>query len=84
MNGIALGQYYPSNSVIHKLDPRVKIIIGIAYIVASFLCENVFRFCLLAISAIALVLVSRIPLRIVLKSIKAIIFIMIFHQLNAQ
>ena len=78
MNSIALGQYYPSNSVIHRLDPRVKIIIGIAYIVASFLCENVFSFCLLALSAIVLVLLSRIPLRIVLKSVKAIIFIMIF------
>ena len=78
MNGITLGQYYPSNSIMHRLDPRVKIVIGIAYIVASFLCRNIFSFLLLALSAVTLVIISRIPLRIVLKSIKAIIFIMIF------
>lgn len=78
MNSIALGQYYPSNSAIHRLDPRVKILIGIAYIVASFLCHNVFSFALLLLSSLALVIMSRIPLKVVLRSIKAIIFIMVF------
>ena len=78
MNNIALGQFYPSGSVMHRLDPRMKIIIAIAYIVASFLCKNVISFALLLVSAFALILISRIPIKIVLKSIKAIIFIMIF------
>ena len=78
MNNIALGQFYPSSSVMHRLDPRMKIIIAIAYIVASFLCQNVISFALLLVSAFALILLSRIPIKIVLKSIKAIIFIMIF------
>ena len=78
MNNIALGQFYPSSSVMHRLDPRMKIIIAIAYIVASFLCKNVISFALLLVSAFALVLLSRIPVKIVLRSIKAIIFIMIF------
>lgn len=78
MNGIAFGQFYPSNSVMHRLDPRMKIIIAIAYIVASFLCKNVISFALLLVSALALILLSRIPVKIVLKSIKAIIFIMVF------
>lgn len=78
MNGIALGQYYPSGSVIHRLDPRVKIIITIAYIVASFLCSNILSFALLLVSAFALIIISRIPIKTVLGSIKAIIFIMIF------
>lgn len=78
MNNIALGQFYPSGSVMHRLDPRMKIIIAIAYIVASFLCKNVISFALLLVSAFALILLSRIPIKIVLKSIKAIIFIMIF------
>ncbi len=77
-NGIAFGQYYPAKSPIHRLDPRMKIILAIVYIVASFLCKNIFSFALLFASAIALVLLSRIPLRTVLRSIKAIIFIMIF------
>lgn len=78
MKGIAFGQYYPAKSVMHRLDPRMKIIIGILYIVACFLCKNVISFALLAFSAILIILISRIPLKIVLKSIKAIIFIMIF------
>ncbi len=75
---IALGQYYPSNSVIHKLDPRMKFILAIAYIVIGFLCKNIVSFCLLFVSVIVLVLLSKIPLRTVFKSIKAIIVIMVF------
>ncbi len=78
MKSIALGQYYPSRSVMHRLDPRMKIVMGILYIVASFLCKNVFSFALLLISALLLILVSRIPVKIVLRSIRAIIFIMVF------
>ncbi len=78
MKSIALGQYYPSDSPMHRLDPRMKIILGILYIVASFLCKNVFSFALLALSALFLILISRIPVRTVLRSIKAIIFIMAF------
>ena len=78
MKSISLGQYYPADSVIHRMDPRVKVICAVAYIVASFLCKNFFSFMLLLASAILLVLVSRIPLRIVLGSMKALIFIMAF------
>ena len=78
MNGIAFGQYYPAKSILHKLDPRMKIILALLYIVTSFLCTNVFSFLLLLLSAVFLILVSRIPMRIIYKSLKAIIFILIF------
>ena len=78
MSSIALGQYYPSRSAMHRLDPRIKIILGIAYIVASFLCTNIFSFALLLVSAFLLTVISRIPIKIILRSIKAIIFIMLF------
>lgn len=78
MKGFALGQYYPANSVMHRLDPRAKVICALAYIVASFLCRNFYAFILLLVSAILLVFVSKIPMKIVLRSIKALIFIMAF------
>lgn len=78
MKNIALGQYYPSGSVMHRLDPRMKIICALIFIVCSFLCKNIFSFLLLAVMALFLVVLSKIPLKTVLKSIKAIIFIMIF------
>ena len=75
---IALGQFYPASSPLHKLDPRMKIILAVAYIVTSFLCKNIFSFALLLVSAFVLILISRIPVRVVLGSIKAIIFVMVF------
>ncbi len=78
MNSIALGQFYPSSSQMHMLDPRMKIILAVAYIVASFLCKNVLAFALLLLSAFVLILLSKIPIKIVLRSLRAIIFIMLF------
>ena len=78
MKGITLGQYYPADSVMHRLDPRTKVIGAVVYIVAAFLCNNLLSFGLLLLSALCLILVSRIPLKIVLKSIRALIFIMAF------
>jgi energy-coupling factor transport system permease protein len=78
MKGFAFGQYYPANSVLHRMDPRAKVICAVAYIVASFLCKNTFAFLLLILSSFALILISRIPVRIVLRSVRALIFIMAF------
>jgi energy-coupling factor transport system permease protein len=60
------------------MDPRAKILCAVAYIVAAFLCRNTFTFLLLLLSAFALVFISRIPMRIVLRSLRALIFIMAF------
>ena len=78
MKGFTFGQYYPSDSILHRMDPRTKVLCAVAYIVASFLCKNTFSFVLLLLSAFALILISRIPLKIVLRSIRALIFIMVF------
>ena len=78
MKNFALGQYYPTDSVMHRLDPRMKVIAALLYIVAAFLCSNFFSFIGLLLSAVVLILVSRIPFRIVLRSIRALIFIMVF------
>ena len=78
MKGFAFGQYYPASSVLHRMDPRAKVICALAYIVAAFLCRNTFTFLLLLLSAFALVWMSRIPLKIVLRSLRALIFIMAF------
>jgi energy-coupling factor transport system permease protein len=78
MKNIALGQYYPSESVMHRLDARMKLILAVLYIVCTFLCKNVLAFAALAISAPLLVMISRIPLRTVLRAIRPILFIMCF------
>lgn len=78
MKTISFGQYYPSESVIHRLDARAKVILAILYIVCSFLCKNILSFAALALSAILLVLLSNIPLRAVFRAIRPIIFVMLF------
>ncbi len=78
MKGFAFGQYYPADSVMHRLDPRMKVIMAIVYIVAAFLCKNLFSFVLLLATTLCLILISKIPVKIVLRSIRALIFIMAF------
>ncbi len=78
MKSIALGQYYPTGSILHRLDPRMKVILSLLYIVATFVAKNVASFSLLLFSAVLLVAVSRIPFRTVLSAIKPILFIMLF------
>ena len=78
MKSVAFGQYYPADSLLHRLDPRMKIILTILYIVCSFLCKNILSYAVLAASAIALILMAKIPLKIVFKGLKAVVFVLIF------
>lgn len=81
MKSIAFGQYYPADSPLHRLDPRIKIIITVLYIVCSFLCKNILSFVLLAASAILLIFLGKIPLKTVLGSLKAIFVILAFTSI---
>ena len=75
---ITLGQYYPGSSWVHKLDPRIKIISTIVYIVALFIAGT---FIGMAISAVALgivIAISRVPLNFILKGLKPVFLIIIF------
>ena len=78
MKSVAFGQYYPANSVLHKLDPRVKVILTVLYIVCTFLCKNVFSFAALLLSAILLILFGRVPLKIVLRGLRPVLIILAF------
>lgn len=78
MSGISFGQYYPARSVLHKLDPRIKIILTLLYIVCSFMCKNIISYALLLLSAIILVIIGRVPIRIILKGLKGVLFILLF------
>lgn len=78
LRDITIGQHFPGNSAIHKLDPRLKIMLTITYIVALFMVKNPIG---LAIAALFLVLsyaVSHIPLRMVWRSLKPLLPILLF------
>ncbi len=78
MSSISLGQYFPGSSLLHRLDPRFKIVLAVLYITLSFFCRNMWSFAALLLSAVLLVAVSRIPPKIVLRGLRPILFIMLF------
>ena len=78
ISDITLGQFFPGYSVIHKLDPRTKIILSVLYIVAIFLANTPISFAFLLFFTLLIIFLIRISLRVTLKGIKPIIFILIF------
>lgn len=81
MRDITLGQYFPADSVIHRLDPRVKILSLIAYIVLIFCTFNFASLAFLAAVVLLIVLLSKVPLKMYLKSLKVIIVIVAITSL---
>ena len=75
---ITLGQFFPGNSVIHKIDPRVKILLIIAYIVFLFVANNVVSLGFMVLVTVAIVLLTKIPIKMYFKGLKAIMFIILF------
>ena len=75
---VSFGQYCEGSSVLHRMDPRFKIILALLYIVTLFVAKSVFSFALLIALTAVLIAVSGIPLSVIVKSMKAILFIVIF------
>ena len=78
ISDITLGQFFPGTSPIHKLDPRTKIILATLFIVSVFVAKNPISFLLLTVFTLILIFMSRISLKVILKSVKPIVFILIF------
>lgn len=78
MKGVSFGQYYPADSVIHRLDPRTKVILTVFYIVLTFWAKSAVAFAALFLSAALLIVLSKIPMRMVLRSLRAIAMIAVF------
>ena len=70
LTDITLGQYYPGNSVIHELDPRAKILATLLFIAAIFFAESMLSYGVMALFVAAVILLSRLPVLMVLRSVK--------------
>ena len=75
---ITLGQYYPADSVIHKLDPRVKLFGTLIYIISLFVFKGLPAFILAAIFLVVLIKLSKVPFSYMVKGLKTIVLIMLF------
>lgn len=77
LRDITLGQYYPVESVIHKLDPRVKIMGTFLFIISVFLYKNIFGIALATAFLVSYIGISKIPVKYIVKGLKPILIIMI-------
>ena len=75
---ITLGQYYPGNSWIHRLDPRVKILATILYIVALFVVKDFIGFATAFIGLVAVTAISKVPVSFILRGLKPVFLIILF------
>lgn len=78
MRDMTLGQFYPGNSFLHKADPRVKLVCLVAFLVFVLLADNLAALGLVMLCTACLALISHIPFSVLLRSLKPIIFILLF------
>lgn len=81
---ITFGQYFPGKSLLHRLDPRLKLVMSLLLIVFIFVANNAFSLAFIGLLTVLFIFVSRVPVSLFLKNIKAILFVIILTSvLNA-
>lgn len=78
LKDITLGQYFPGNSPVHRLDPRTKLVLLIAYIVALFTATNWLSYAVVFAFLVLSIVVSTIPLKSILRGMKPLVMILVF------
>ena len=79
---ITIGQFFPGDSVIHRLDPRVKIIATLLFIIELFIVDNFLGFAIAALCLGVVINVSKVPLGYIVRGLKPIIIILLLSTLN--
>ncbi|MBR0413355.1 MAG: energy-coupling factor transporter transmembrane protein EcfT, partial [Eubacterium sp.] len=81
ISDITIGQYFPGNSLIHRLDPRMKTVLIFILMLAVFFCQNYISMGVSVLVTLIIVLISGIKFSVILKGMKPILFIVIFTTL---
>lgn len=74
---ITIGQYYPTDSVIHKLDPRVKLVGTIVYIISLFVFRSWVGYVLATLALAAVIKISKVPFKFMIRGLKAIVVLLL-------
>ncbi len=75
---ITIGQYYPAESVLHRLDPRVKLIGTFAFIVSLFLFHSLYGYLFVAVFLAGVIKLSKVPISFIVKGLKAVVILLLF------
>ena len=81
LKDVTLGQYFPGNTAIHRLDPRTKLVLVIVYIAALFVASHAASYALVFVFLAAVVWISKIQIKVLLRSMKPLIFIIVLTGL---
>ncbi len=74
---ITIGQYYPADSILHRLDPRVKLLGVLVYIAGIFIINNIWGMLIIAVAMISLVYMSKVPVGYIMRGMKAMLYLII-------
>ena len=77
LKDITLGQYFPGNTVIHRLDPRTKLLLTVLYIVALFLCSHLLTYGIMLVVLAVAIALSKVGLKAILRGMKPVFIILI-------
>ena len=69
LNNVTFGQFFPTNSFLHKMDPRFKLILTIAFIVFTFVAGNYLSLAVVGLFTILVMILSKIPVKMYLRSL---------------
>ena len=75
---ITIGQYYPADSVLHRLDPRVKLAGTLAFLISLFLFDNFIGYVIAGLFLLSMIKVSKVPFKFIVRGLKAIVILMVF------
>lgn len=75
---ITIGQYYPAKSFIHRLDPRVKIVCTLLFLISLFVQNSILGYALATVFLIMIIKVSRVPFKFIVKGLKAVVLLLLF------
>lgn len=77
MRDITIGQYYPADSVLHRLDPRVKLVGTFAFLISLFVGKGITAYAIATVFLAAMIKLSKVPFKMIIKGLKAIIIILL-------
>jgi len=81
LKDITLGQFFPGDTPLHRLDPRTKLLLLVLYIVALFMAKNILGYALVFLALLTAVLLSKVGFKALLRGMKPVLFIVIFTAL---
>lgn len=77
LRDITIGQYYQTDSVIHRLDPRVKLMTTLCYIISLFIVDNWIGYLIAGLFLLAVIKLSRVPFKFMVRGMKSIVFLLL-------